>query len=273
MYASSLSLLEGHGLYLEYPAIRTFATIGLLPPYLIGEFKNSMTKKMEAQQPLALAAAMLLLERVKLRRLSKNSSLDDLRVYTFTCCGTLITFYYMTIPPANNEAGELLSYEMRLCRSYSLIDRKEIIELTQTPNRIHSYGQTAPLQGIMSDIEAIKERISIEDIDKHTYEYKGGNTFEQGDELLIMDQGDMANGTEAASVDSAIASELEPGASASVANDYTSPKKPSLLATATSEGMPVTTTIRTRGGALLRPSDSNISKPSQLRASQMRPAP
>lgn len=49
-------------------------------------------------------------------------------------------------------------------------------------------------------------------------EYKGDNTFEQGDELLIVDQCNMTN-TEVASEYSAIASEAEPGASTSGASD------------------------------------------------------
>lgn len=68
----------------------------------------------------------------------------------------------------------------------------------------------------MSDIQAVKEAKSIADIDKHTYEYKGDNTFEQGDELLIVDQCNMTN-TEAAS--DVIASEAEPGVSTSGASD------------------------------------------------------
>lgn len=156
---------------------------------------------------------MLLLERVKLRRLSKNPSLDDLRMFTFTCCGTLVTLYCITIPQDNNEAGELLSYKMIWCESYSLIDQEQIIELAKTLNRIHFYGQTVHLQGIMSDIQAVKEAKSIADIDKHTYEYKGDNTFEQEDELLIVDQCNMTNTSDV------IASEAEPGVSTSGASD------------------------------------------------------
>lgn len=112
MYASSISVLKRYASYLEYPAFRTIATLDLLPPYLIGVFKNTKNKNVEARQPLALAAAMLLMQRIKLRRLSKNPSLDDLRMFIFTCCGTLVTLYCITIPQDNNEAGELLSYKM-----------------------------------------------------------------------------------------------------------------------------------------------------------------
>lgn len=99
IYASSISLLKDNASYTQYPAIRTFAYLHLLPPYLIGGFKNTKTKDMEARQPLALVGAMLLLERVKLRRPSSNPSLDDLKLFTITCCGTLVTIYCMKIPP------------------------------------------------------------------------------------------------------------------------------------------------------------------------------
>lgn len=99
MYASSITLLKEYALYTQYPAIRTFACLDLLPPYIIGEFKNTKTKDMEAREPLTLVGAMLLLERVKLRCLSSNPSLDDLKVFTLTCCGTLVTIYCMKVPP------------------------------------------------------------------------------------------------------------------------------------------------------------------------------
>lgn len=193
LYASSISLLKDYALYRQYPAIRTFAYLDLLPPYIIGEFKNTKTEDMEARQPLALVGAMLLLERVKLRRLSSNPSLDDIRIFTLTCCGTLVTIYCMKIPPGNDKTGELLSFEMEWFRSFSLIDHDQIIGMANTLNCIHTYGRNIHLQKILEDIQAIKGTRSFADIDKRAYEYKASNTFELGDELIILDEGSMAS--------------------------------------------------------------------------------
>lgn len=61
--------------------------------------------------------------------------------------GRLVTFYCITIPQDNKEAGESLSYKMIWCESYSLIDQEQIIELAKTLNRIHFYGQTGSPAG------------------------------------------------------------------------------------------------------------------------------
>lgn len=193
MYASSISLLKDYELYTRYPAIRTFAYLDLLPPYIIGEFKNAKTKDMEARRPLALVGAMLLLERVKLRRLSSNPSLDDIRIFTLTCCGTLVTIYCMTIPPGSDKTGELLSFEMDWFRSFRLIDQDQIIEMANALNCIHTYGRAVHCQRILEDIQAIKGTRSFADIDKRAYEYKASNTFELGDELIILDEGNMTS--------------------------------------------------------------------------------
>lgn len=157
MYASSISLLKDNALYTQYPAIRTFAYLDLLPPYIIGEFKNTKTKDMEARQPLALVGAMLLLERVKLRRLSSNPSLDDLKIFTITCCGTLVTINCMKVPPGKDKSGELLSFELKWLRSFSLIDQDQIIGMANTVNCIHTYGRTVHLRRILEDIQLSRE--------------------------------------------------------------------------------------------------------------------
>lgn len=246
MYASSISLLENYALYTKYPALRTFAYLDLLPPYIIGEFKNTKTKDMEARQPLALVGAMLLLERVKLRRLSSNPSLDDIRIFTLTCCATLVTIYCMKVPPGKNKSGELLSFEMEWFRSYSLIDHNQIIMMANTLNRIHSYGRTVHLQGILEDIQAIQGTRSFADIDNHAYEYKAGNTFELGDELIILNEGNMASTMAASDLSSlekqhsASAIDPEPAARAFAANESVHPKR----------------RVPLRGSALPRPSYS-----------------
>lgn len=128
---------------------------------------------------------MLLPERVKLRRLFSNPSLDDIRIFKLTCCGTLVTIYYMEIPP--NDKSEIEWFD-----SFSLIYHDQIIGMTNTLNCIHTYGRTVHLQRILQDIQAIKTR-SLADIDKRAYEYKCSDTFEMGDELIILDEGKMAS--------------------------------------------------------------------------------
>ena len=100
---------------------------------------------------------MLLLERVKLRRLSSNPSLDDLKIFTITCCGTLVTIYCMKIPPGKDKSGELLSFEMEGFRSFSLISQVQIINMANVFNRIHAYGRTVHLRSILEDIEISRE--------------------------------------------------------------------------------------------------------------------
>lgn len=102
MYASLISLLKDYALYTQYLTLRTFAYLDLLPPYIIGESKNTKTKDKDARQPLALVGVMLL-ERVKLGKLSRNPSLYDIRIFTLTCCGTLVTIYCIEVPPGNDK--------------------------------------------------------------------------------------------------------------------------------------------------------------------------
>lgn len=135
---------------------------------------------------------MLLLKRVKLRRLFSNPSLDDVRIFKLTCCGTLVTIYCMEVPPSNDKSRKLLSFEMEWFDSFSLIDHDQIIGMANTLNCIHTYGRTVHLQRILQDIQAIKTR-SLAEIDKRAYEYKCSDTFEMGDELIILDEGKMAS--------------------------------------------------------------------------------
>lgn len=190
MYASSISLLKDYALYTQYLTLRTFAYLDPLPPYIIGESKNTKTKDKEARQPLALVGVMLL-ERVKLGKLSSNPSLDDIRICTLTCCGTLVTIYCMEVPPGNDKTGELLSFEMECFRSFSLNDHDQIVGMAL--NCIHTYRRTVHLQRILEDIQAIKGTRSFADIDKRAYEYKASITFELGNELIILDEGNMAS--------------------------------------------------------------------------------
>lgn len=99
----------------------------------------------------------------------------------------------MKVPPGNNKTGELLSFEMEWVRSFSLFDHDQIIGMANTLNSIHTYGRTAHLQRILEDIQAIKGTRSFADIDKRAYEYKASKTFELGDELIILDEGNMAS--------------------------------------------------------------------------------
>lgn len=121
MYTSSITLLKDDAIYTQYSTIQTFASLDLLPPYLIGEFKNTKTKDIKAQEPLTLVGAMLLLEKVKLRRLSSNPSLDNLKIFTITYYGTLVTIYCIKVLPGKDKSGKLLSFEMEWFKSFSWI--------------------------------------------------------------------------------------------------------------------------------------------------------
>lgn len=186
MYASSLSALESHANYIKYPAIRTFASIRLLPPYLIGEFKNTEAQETEAHKSLAMLGAMLLLERVKLRRQSLKPTLADLKLFALTCCGPLVTLYCMTIPTTGEKVriGDLLSYHMIRCSAYDLSDESSIADLARTMNRIHTYGRTRHLAGIKNDLDAVTA-VSFADVDKYSYQHKNGDQFDHGDELML----------------------------------------------------------------------------------------
>lgn len=60
-------------------------------------------------------------------------------------------------------------------------------------NRIYVYGQIVYLWSILEDIEAIKRTRSFANINKRVYEYKASNTFEIGDEVIILDESSKAN--------------------------------------------------------------------------------
>lgn len=244
IYASSISLLKDNAIYTQYPAIRTFASLDLLPPYLVGEFKNTKSKDMEARQPLALVGAMLLLERVKLRRLSSNPSLDDLKIFTITSGGTLVTINCMKVPPGKDKSGEFLSFEMEWFRSFSLIYQDQIINMANALNCIHAYGRTTHLRSILEDIEAIKGTRSFADIDKRAYEYKASITFEIGDELIILDEGSKAN-------------IMAPPESSPLEGQKVIDPKPLASTSATDKSVRPNRHIPLRGSVLPRPSSSN----------------
>lgn len=101
----------------------------------------------------------------------------------------------MKIPPGKDKSGELLSFEIEWFKSFRLISQDQIINIANALNCIHAYGWTVHLWSILEDIEAIKETRSLANIDKRAYEYKASNTFEIGDELIILDKGSKANTT------------------------------------------------------------------------------
>ena len=188
MYASHIGLVDNAVMYETYPAIRTFTGIDRLPPYIIGEFKSTVGQAVEAQQSLALLGAMMLLERVKLRRLSPNLAIDDIKLFMLTCCGPRVEIYCMVIRTTGDHclAGELLSYDMNQCSRYILKYESDIKRLGEDLNRIHLYGQTTHLDTIRRDLAAVTRHNSLlADLDKRSYQYNGLNEFDQGDELVI----------------------------------------------------------------------------------------
>ena len=130
MYATQLSELENSECYINFPAIRTFASIDALPPYLIAGFKNTKSQETETHQFLALLGAMMLLERVKLRRQSSSLNLRDITLFALTCCGPRVTLYCMKIPLAQTKHFEILSYHLIQCNAYSLLKEEDIVELS-----------------------------------------------------------------------------------------------------------------------------------------------
>ena len=188
MYASSISRhVDPIGMYRIYPAMRTFMAINQLPPYIIGEFKSTLGQVFEAQQSLALVGAMMLLERVKLRRMSPNPALDDIKLFMVTCCAMQVDIYCMVIRTTGDrcQAGELLSYDMYLCSTYFLSEKSDIKLFGETLNQIHVYGQTTHLDGIKRDLSAAAAAGSVPaDLDKCSYQYNGPNKFDQGVGLM-----------------------------------------------------------------------------------------
>ena len=172
IYTSRFEFLDRPGMYLQHPAIRTFSASDLLPPYLIGEFKSTAAQAVEAQQSLALLGSLMLLERVKLRRMSQNPALDDIKIYMITCCGALVELYCMVIRTTGDgcRPGELLSYDMHWCSGYLLTHDGDILQLGKDLNRIHTYGQTVHLEGITRDLTSIGHT-SLTDVDTQSYQY------------------------------------------------------------------------------------------------------
>lgn len=111
---------------------------------------------------------LLLLKRVKLRRLSSNPSLNDIRIFTLTCFGTFVTIDCMKVSPSNNKSGEFLLFEKEWVRSFSLMIMAKSL---RWPTQSHSNGRTVHLQRILDDIQAIKGTRSFADIDKRAYDF------------------------------------------------------------------------------------------------------
>lgn len=100
-----------------------------------------------------------------------------------------MTIYCMKIPPGNDKSGELLSFEMEWFRSFSLFDHDQIIGMANTSI---AFTRTDGLSTCREFWKTSGTR-SFADIDKRAYEYKASNTFEMGDELILLDEGNMAN--------------------------------------------------------------------------------
>lgn len=92
-----------------------------------------------------------------------------------------------------DKSGELLSFEIELFRSFSLIFQNQIINMSNAFNCIYIYRQTIYLQSILKDIEVIKGTRSFTNIDKWVYEYKASNIFKIRDQLIILDKSSKPN--------------------------------------------------------------------------------
>ncbi len=100
--------------------------------------------------------------------------------------------------------------------------------MANTLNCIHTYGRTIHLPRILEDIQAIKGTRSFADIDKRAYEYKASNTFEMGDELILLDEGNMANTmapSESSSLEGKKVIDPKPVACTSATNKSVRPKR------------------------------------------------
>ena len=175
------------------PGGRTMSVVRYCSPYLLVEYKSKIDNETEAHQPLALLGSMLLLERVKLRSLSSNQKLDDLKVYILTCCGNYATVYRMTILTGTPhvQPKELLKYQMVECHMLQLIFDKHLEKLINVLNRIHLWGTTEHYSSLQQDIEDANDfdvTRALEHADTHCFRYKGFNEFEVGEELVKSSQ-------------------------------------------------------------------------------------
>ena len=145
-------------------------------PYLIGNFRTAEALENEAFQHSAYLGSLLLLERVKLRSMSSNSDLEDIKLYTITCCASLVKIHCMMFSTVNVQAGEALQYQMKACGSYRLMFHGEVTKLVDTLNRIHMWGRTEYIRGLDRDHRDAKK---WDNLDDSSYRYKDPKHFEK----------------------------------------------------------------------------------------------
>ncbi|KAL9122949.1 MAG: hypothetical protein Q9187_000504, partial [Circinaria calcarea] len=149
-----------------YPAIRNLHSLDLYPPYLIVENKPTDAQETEARQPIALLAAMLLFERLKLRVIGGNYRYQNLCIFIITCCGPSVTIWKMSFAGEEKDEGCLIGYKLYPIGEYNIINRQMLTTLCQRINNIHLYGLTTHKFSILADLNAsVEKRLHLEDLD------------------------------------------------------------------------------------------------------------
>ncbi|KAL9118763.1 MAG: hypothetical protein Q9187_004687 [Circinaria calcarea] len=149
-----------------YPAIRNLYPLDLYPPYLIVENKPTDTQETEAKQPIALLAAMLLFERLKLRIIGGHYNCQDLCIFVMTCCGSNVTIWKMSFAGEEKDQGYLIGYKLHPIKQYNIAHRQMLTKLCQRINNIHMYGLTTHKANVLADLDASVEKgLHLEDLD------------------------------------------------------------------------------------------------------------
>ena len=138
----------------KFPAIRNLSDHDVYPPYLLVESKPTKDKETEAKQPTALLAAMLLLERLKLRVMLNNTKYDDLCIFILTCCGPRITIWKMSFDNIKKNPAGLIGYNMHPIRPYDITEESDLKGLCQKINNIHLFGLTSHKNSVLADLNA-----------------------------------------------------------------------------------------------------------------------
>ncbi|KAL9112655.1 MAG: hypothetical protein Q9187_007743 [Circinaria calcarea] len=138
----------------RFPAIRNFSDHNVYPPYLLVESKPVAAQETEAKQPTALLAAMLLLERLKLRVMFNNIKYDDLCIFVITCCGPCIKIWKMSFDSKERDLDCIIGYKMHPIGEYDITEISFLKALCQRINNIHLFGLTTYKSSVLADLNA-----------------------------------------------------------------------------------------------------------------------